>query len=787
MWMSVPYPRSLELMRRQCFMRSKPLFFNALLETARLYRSTAVQQDMKTNVQSDASCISRIPRILFFGGDAVSTTVLHGLCTRLKELYHASHTPASLITWPSFLSQHLTVITPSLPPHMFPTEVAHRYSRQFPVVRYAVREGIPLFPVDHPKSLAKSQLLHQMLSPLPGTPFYTHLSSSLASWGEEGRKACKDSDQQQNPRPLLLKEAFDLTVVVSFRYFLPRRLLRALPSPILNVHPSLLPRYRGASPIFTTLLQDNEEGEATAWRRWHSLQASDGTRWSEEGGAAPALGCRGGGVSIIALHASQPIMDGGKLLWQRRIPIDLKTDFRTYFPLVTQVGAAGCCEVVFGSPASTDCASEKEGGVALSSNPAFVPTRVTPERIEEVRQVYQQMHDSGGLLTRPPSLLLGEGDSKFDWVSLFGPAIRSTYCDYPRSLKAHMSRAQPQRYPIFSHFSLDPFHAPLLPKDAARIHFHRMTANEAFYRWRAFVGGEEFTSTTHTSLHKECTPVGQEARLRLLRKHLRRAPQRLLLKKSVGGLEAAEPPPPRSPLLHPQMPTVQLTHPTMLPPSLLEYHASFGGLSQSCWHHTLVSIVQEGGLTQVCRFTHAIHPDLVSSAVKQELKEVEEAVAAGAAHTVECSLVTGGCLYQLPSPTPGKKPIGIFFPQQDAWCSSMFFHRHGEEGDGLLSAGENGKWVKKNLPSVKGRAERWCEEVRGAAGKAPLPLGWLFPGAAYFPHADASIGAVRCAQGWFCWRSAHLSGSPKKSQPADALRKGLAMRLGTVYVDVFDA
>ncbi|KAI9349691.1 formyl transferase [Obelidium mucronatum] len=52
---------------------------------------------------------------------------------------------------------------------------------------------------------------------------------------------------------------FDLGVVVSFGYFLPASLIRSFPLAALNVHPSLLPRYRGAAPIQHTILNGDTE------------------------------------------------------------------------------------------------------------------------------------------------------------------------------------------------------------------------------------------------------------------------------------------------------------------------------------------------------------------------------------------------------------------------------------------------------------------------------------------------------------------------------------------------
>ncbi|KAI4829926.1 hypothetical protein KUCAC02_001586 [Chaenocephalus aceratus] len=47
---------------------------------------------------------------------------------------------------------------------------------------------------------------------------------------------------------------FDVGVVVSFGCLLPEKLINKFPHGILNVHPSLLPRWRGPAPIFHTIM-----------------------------------------------------------------------------------------------------------------------------------------------------------------------------------------------------------------------------------------------------------------------------------------------------------------------------------------------------------------------------------------------------------------------------------------------------------------------------------------------------------------------------------------------------
>ncbi|XP_046858796.1 methionyl-tRNA formyltransferase, mitochondrial-like [Xenia sp. Carnegie-2017] len=78
---------------------------------------------------------------------------------------------------------------------------------------------------------------------------------------------------------------FDLGIVVSFGYFIPAEIINNFPCGAINVHPSLLPRWRGPSPIAHTILQGDTET----------------------------------GVSVIELSPKK--FDAGKILTQEKIQI----------------------------------------------------------------------------------------------------------------------------------------------------------------------------------------------------------------------------------------------------------------------------------------------------------------------------------------------------------------------------------------------------------------------------------------------------------------------------------
>lgn len=58
--------------------------------------------------------------------------------------------------------------------------------------------------------------------------------------------------------PDIVPGQFDVGVVVSFGSLLPENLISKFPLGILNVHPSLLPRWRGPAPIYHTILQGDQ-------------------------------------------------------------------------------------------------------------------------------------------------------------------------------------------------------------------------------------------------------------------------------------------------------------------------------------------------------------------------------------------------------------------------------------------------------------------------------------------------------------------------------------------------
>lgn len=59
--------------------------------------------------------------------------------------------------------------------------------------------------------------------------------------------------------PLIPGGPYDLFIVAAYGFILPKELLALPRRGVIGVHPSLLPRHRGASPIQTTILEGDRE------------------------------------------------------------------------------------------------------------------------------------------------------------------------------------------------------------------------------------------------------------------------------------------------------------------------------------------------------------------------------------------------------------------------------------------------------------------------------------------------------------------------------------------------
>ncbi|KPI85304.1 putative methionyl-tRNA formyltransferase [Leptomonas seymouri] len=1030
------------------------------------------------------ACV-RVPRLLIFGGDVVSVTALEALHARMrcivtealrcsrrsttgnnsdgdgyeKRQCCSSHVDSvneiskeeAEAEVNAFVRDHITVVCPALPKGIGPEEAAKKFTRQYPVARYCVDHDLPIIPVDHPKSLARSTMLKEMLSTVQGTAAVpgaklssdTAVTSSLHAGQQPGSvsltsylpshvfsgsllvrsrlSACttptqaatraatgmsrmpkEDEETAGGPAPHTWAAEgrplgdYDLAVVVSFRYFLPQHLLRVLP-PVINMHPSLLPRYRGASPIFSALRRNEAVG----------------------------------GVSIIQMKPEQKAMDSGSILWQCEVPITPDMDIRLYFPLVTQIGAAGLCDLIFGeapaslvtkSLAASEATSEMTAATAFalhatplvppSVTAADLPTRSGAHVIDACPEATATARESNHSKSRAPEskvltsghrdavgesnsvgsngnklqaaqctpcdretssippwvalrrsslmpvvhrsgchaslpLLLcgrerlapyvdrpelsalspiitsqsGEADrakgasgscgsngddneeaagafeGRFGgatnggdsvpqpsrhWMTLcrnsthitpeavhaaskahralffqslesvsaasssagasggkhkntpvnkkqvslaaaaemeistemkcaevFPKSVLSSHCDWPDSFTYSWRFAQLQEYRTFSHFTDDPFHAPLLPKNAAVLRFSAFTAMEAFGVWRAFVGGDYFQPSVNSTLDKGGSPVRNQLVHRGVRRLLR---ERARLQKS----RASQPTPPPQRRQH----HTEEAPATILMPTSEENEAPVGIVVGK---HVELDVFNPAGLQLLveaenllrvtCTFTQVTNPTLVPACVQEELAEVER----------------GGdrCCGWRPSAPLSDRRVRFYRPPPAIFRSLLTARANADDN----AEERRGVQARKAAAAGRGAARERCgdavdkaavddQEVRKQHGNRhdkksakqqqqqpgepaedeeapedyvpdvihaapPTEHRWhIPPGTGYFPESDESYGAIKCKEGWFLWREAHMKWA-NKAQPTVLIRKGLAMKTGVLYVGLF--
>lgn len=103
---------------------------------------------------------------------------------------------------------------------------------------------------------------------------------------------------------------FDFGIVISFGYFIPRRILKCFPLGIVNLHPSNLPHLRGPAPLI------------------HAL----------------ANGDREGGVCIIELHPES--FDAGRVLKRQVFPIASDWSFADLESVAIKVGIENLVSVM---------------------------------------------------------------------------------------------------------------------------------------------------------------------------------------------------------------------------------------------------------------------------------------------------------------------------------------------------------------------------------------------------------------------------------------------------------
>lgn len=118
------------------------------------------------------------------------------------------------------------------------------------------------------EELRKAALLPQLIVCNPDRPAgRSHILTppSVKVWAEENATRVFQPESLSNGETLkyLQSEGCDLFVVVAYGRIIPKAVLDMPRCGVLNMHPSLLPKYRGPSPIRSAILHDDKETGVT--------------------------------------------------------------------------------------------------------------------------------------------------------------------------------------------------------------------------------------------------------------------------------------------------------------------------------------------------------------------------------------------------------------------------------------------------------------------------------------------------------------------------------------------
>eukprot|EP00948_MAST-09A_sp_MAST-9A-sp1_P001079 g1079.t1 len=234
-------------------------------------------------------------RLLFYGSDSFSVTCLNALLQR-QDLYSSIDVVCSDATIAKG-THHLTTSPVHAPPSIKSGKKRRRSKRKM--------RGSEL----RHFAMANSTSIKNIYN---APPFHPNDFMEESSQGD-----------------------YDLAIVASFGYFIPADVLAKFPEGGINVHPSLLPKYRGASPIQHALLNGDKKT----------------------------------GVSIIEVHPRK--FDAGDILRQDELGERIDTDsmmFSNLHEKLAKLGGNALVNVLANlSDIRNNISIEKEGASPMSS------------------------------------------------------------------------------------------------------------------------------------------------------------------------------------------------------------------------------------------------------------------------------------------------------------------------------------------------------------------------------------------------------------------------------------
>lgn len=225
--------------------------------------------------------------------------------------------------------------------------------------------GTPTFAVAILEELKKAHILPTLIVTAPDAPRGRGLvltPPEVKEWAEEHEievlqpETLRIQGKADEARDILYNSEWDLFIVASYGKIIPQALLDLPRFGALNVHPSLLPFYRGPSPIRSAILDDNKEAV---------------------------------GVSIMKLDAG---VDTGPLLAQGRVQIEEWPQASVLEALLAHEGGQLLAEVI----------------------PLWVKGEITPEPQDDAQATHSKK------LTKEMGLIDLEGDPYQNFLKIQG-------------------------------------------------------------------------------------------------------------------------------------------------------------------------------------------------------------------------------------------------------------------------------------------------------------------------------------------------------------------------------
>lgn len=126
--------------------------------------------------------------------------------------------------------------------------------------------GTPEFSTIVLDELKKAGFLPNLIITAPDRPVgrkYIMTPPPVKVWADDNNIECWQPEHPRDITEKLAEQKWDLFVVASYGYIVSQKLLDIPQHGTLNVHTSLLPKYRGASPIESAILNGDTETGST--------------------------------------------------------------------------------------------------------------------------------------------------------------------------------------------------------------------------------------------------------------------------------------------------------------------------------------------------------------------------------------------------------------------------------------------------------------------------------------------------------------------------------------------